>query len=147
MINTEQKVKQLVIDECACYSSTLNDIKHYCDKEYDEDCCCRLFKNDRCGYFEKAVLPMNPQLRELYRAELKGEATEKDKEKIIEQESSIIGKVNVRCKRCNDVFLADNYRTQYCDKCKRIMTRKNKREYMERKKAKLENQLFKTVAT
>ncbi len=83
-------VKKLVLNECACYSQFLNGIKDYCDKE-KEDCRCFIYKDERCGYFERAVLPMNPQ------------------------------KVEINCKKCGKTFLADNYRHQYCEFCKRVI--------------------------
>ena len=135
MIDTGQKIKRLIIDECACYSPSLNSIKHYCDREQDEDCCCRLFKDQRCGYFEKAVLPMNPQLKEIYQAELKANAqgyeiTEDYKQDIIEKKSSIKGLIKIHCKKCGKIFLAKNYRQQYCDFCKKFLRRERNRNAM-----------------
>ena len=138
-------VKKLIRNECACYSEGLNGIKDYCDRENTEDYRCVFFikeseDNARCGYFERAVLPMNPQLEALYIAEHKAkmanyELTKEDKERIIEEKSSIAGKVQIHCKRCGKTFQADNYRQQYCDKCKRIIRRENNwKEYQKTKK-------------
>ena len=153
-MNISKSVKKLVIRDCANYDEVFNDIKDYCCLEWTKDYRCIFFlkENAECDYFERAVLPMNPQLEALYIAEHKANVsdytlTKEDKQRIIEEKSSIVGKVQTHCKRCGKTFQADNYRQQYCEFCKRIMTRKNKREYMERNKAKLENQLFETVAT
>lgn len=121
MIN---QIKKLVVNECACYSSISNNIKDYCDKEQEEDCRCRIFKDKKCGYFERAVLPMNPQLEALYKANDKGyKITKEDKESI----SFVRGKVRIRCKKCGKLFLANNYRQKYCKICKRYICRENNR--------------------
>ncbi len=111
-------VKKLVLNECACYSQFSNGIKDYCDKEEEEDCRCFIFEDERCGYFEKSVLPMNPQLEALYKAEKSGYELPKEEEENI---SSVKGKVKIHCKRCEKTFLADNYRSQYCKFCKRVI--------------------------
>jgi len=130
-MNIKYQIKKLVVNECACYSPSMNRytnksviIKDYCDKE-KEDCRCFIFKDKRCGYFEKAVLPINPQLEALYKAEKLGyELPKEEKEKI----STVKGKVNIHCKRCGKTFLADNYRRKYCDSCKRYIWREKNRE-------------------
>jgi len=138
-MNINQKIKHLIVNECACYSAFLNDIKDYCDREYEEDCRCSLFKDKRCEYFERAVLPMNPQLEELYKADIKAktigyELSQKEKESIIEKESSIKGKIKIHCKKCGKIFLADNYRQQYCKFCKGLIRRENKRVWISNKR-------------
>jgi len=138
-------VKKLVRNECACYSESLNDIKNYCDREWTEGYRCIFFSEDnaRCDYFEKAVLPMNPRLEALYIAEHKAkmanyELTKEDKQRIIEEKSPVAGKVNIHCKRCGKTFLADNYRQQYCDICKRYLRRESTRNAMAKKRDKCE---------
>ena len=131
MKNTQKLIQRLISNECACYSSTLNDIKNYCDKEKEKDYVCSLFKNKRCEYFERAVLPMNPQLEALYQAEKSGYKLPKDDEESI---STIKGKVNIHCKRCKRVFLANNYRSRYCENCKRFLRRESTRIAMEKKR-------------
>lgn len=134
-MNIDYQIKKLVRSECACYSPSQDGIvytknkpqsvtiKDYCDKEQEEDCICSLFKNKRCGYFEKSVLPMNPQLEALYQSKKAGyELPKEDKENI----SSTRGKVNVYCKRCGKTFQADNHRQQYCKFCKRIIQREKR---------------------
>lgn len=127
-MKTIKSIRKLITDECHCYSPILNGIKNYCQNEYDEDCCCRLFKGGRCGYFEKAVLPLNPKLQILYISELKAkkigyELTDSYKKNIMESESSVMGKIKLICKRCNGLFFADSRRNLYCDQCKRIIRR------------------------
>ena len=119
-MNIDYQIKKLIRNECPCYNLSLNDIKDYCDRESEKDCRCSIFKDKRCGYFEKAVLPINPKLEALFQAKNAGyELTKEDEENI----SSIKGKVNVHCKRCGKTFLADNYKRFYCDSCKRIIRR------------------------
>jgi len=126
----ELQIKRLIVNECACYSASLNDIKDYCDREYEEDCQCSLSKDKRCGYFEKAVLPMNPQLEELYKADIKAKKigyklSQEDKENIIEKESPVIGKIKLDCQRCGEPFVG-NPRQKYCKLCKRIICREKR---------------------
>jgi len=125
-MKTIKSIRKLVTDECACYSPILNDIKDYCDREQDKDCRCLIFKDKRCGYFERAVLPMNPQLEALYKAEHQAKKeghklSNQYKEQILEEKISAKGKVKIYCKRCGEIFLANNHKRQYCKKCKRII--------------------------
>ena len=152
-MNINKSVKKLVVNECACYDSSTKGIiyiknipqsitiKDYCDREQDKDCRCLIFKDKRCGYFEKAVLPMNPQLEALYRAEHQAkivnyELAKEDKEQILKEESSVAGKVKIHCKRCKMIFLANNYRTQYCEKCRKYVRRESTRNAVAKYKVK-----------
>ena len=147
----KQKVRNLVVKECACYDPSTNGIvyiknipqsitiKNYCDKEHDKDCRCLIFKDKRCGYFEKAVLPMNPQLEALYKAEhISKEVgyalTKEDKEKIVEEKILVAGKFKIHCKKCGKTFLADNYNQKYCESCKEYLTKKRWREQKQKEK-------------
>lgn len=151
MKNIQKLIQKLIINECACYSAILNGVKNYCDKEKEKGCICSLFKNKRCDYFEKSVLPMNPQLEALYKAEhiaklADFELTKEDKQRIVEGKSPIAGKVQVHCKKCGKIFQADNYRQQYCDRCKRYIRRENQREWIKNKRdVNVDNQPSKTV--
>ncbi len=153
-MNIKQQIKRLVRNECACYDTSTNGIiyiknipqsitiKDYCDREREKDCRCSIFKNKRCSYFERAVLPMNPQLEALYIAEHKArqinyKLSKEDKKRIVEEKSSVAGKVKIHCKRCKDVFLANNYRSQYCKKCKRYIRRESTRRSMSIKRKEL----------
>jgi len=157
-MNIGKSVKKLVIKECACYDPSTGGIiykgnkpipitiKNYCDREREKDCRCSIFKDKRCSYFERAVLPMNPQLEALYIAEHK--AKEVNYERIVEEKSSVAGKVKIHCKKCKDVFLANNYRSQYCDKCKKYLNRERWRESKSKKRKRdvdVHNQLSETV--
>jgi len=143
-MNIGKSVKNLVRNECACYDPSTGGIiykgniptpitiKDYCDRERDKDCRCLIFKDKRCDYFEKAVLPMNPQLEALYQAEhkakeVKYKLSKEDKERIVEEKSSVAGKVKIHCKRCGKTFLANNYRQQYCEKCRKYVRRESTR--------------------
>ena len=70
-MNIGKSVKKLVIRDCANYDEVLNDIKDYCCLEWTKGYRCIFFlkENTECDYFERAVLPMNPQLEALYQAE------------------------------------------------------------------------------
>jgi len=142
-MNIGRSVKKLVVNECACYDPSTKriiyiknipqsiTIKNYCDKEHDKDCRCLVFKYRRCDYFERVVLPMNPQLEALYKAEHIAEEvgykmTKGDKENILEKESSTKGKVKINCKKCGKTFLANNLRQQYCDYCKKSIRREKR---------------------
>lgn len=154
MEDIQKLIQKLVINECACYSPSMNGIeyikhiphsitiKNYCDKEQEKDCRCLIFKNKSCDYFEKAVLPMNPQLEAIYKAQHEGDIL---KAKKIEAMSTVKGKVNIHCKRCGKIFQA-NYRQQYCDRCRRYIRRENQRKWIENKRgSNVDNQLSKTV--
>ena len=143
-MSIRQHIRSLVVKECACYDSSTKGIiyiknvpqsitiKNYCDKEQDKDCKCLIFKDKRCDYFERAVLPINPQLEALYKAEhiakkVGYKLTEREKEDILEKKSSVKGKVKIHCKRCGKTFLANNYRQQYCEICKKYIRRESTR--------------------
>ena len=164
-MNINKSVKKLVVNECACYDPSTKGIayiknipqsitiKNYCDREHDKDCRCLIFKDKRCDYFERAVLPMNPQLEALYKAEhkskeVKYELTKEDKEQILKEESSAAGKVKIHCKRCKKTFLADHYNQQYCKFCKSYIRRESTRKAMSRKRdVNVSNVLSKNVDT
>ena len=150
-MNIGKSVKKLVVNECACYDPSTNGIiykgnkpipitiKDYCDRERDKDCRCSIFKDKRCDYFERAVLPMNPQLEALYQAEHKAKEveyrlTKKDKERIVEGKGLVAGKVKIHCKRCGKTFLADHYNQKYCESCKKYLTKKRWREQKQKEK-------------
>jgi len=132
-MNIGKAVKILVTRECANYDEVFNDIKDYCCLEWTKDYRCIFFikENAECVYFERAVLPTNPQLEGLYQAEhqakIEGrELSNQYKKRIVEGKSSVVGKVKIHCKKCNEIFLANDYRSQYCKKCKRIIRREKR---------------------
>lgn len=140
-MNIGKSVKKLVIRDCANYDEVLNNIKDYCCREWTKGYRCIFFIKDNaiCRYFEKAVLPMNPQLEALYQAEHKAkiegrELSNQSKELIAEEKSLAAGKVNIHCKRCKKTFQANNYRQQYCDYCKKLIKRKRWRESKSKKR-------------
>ena len=146
-MNIKQQIKRLVRNECACYDPSTNGIiyiknipqsitiKDYCDREREKDCRCSIFKDKRCSYFERAVLPMNPQLEALYIAghkarQINYKLSKEDKKRIVEEKSPVAGKVKIHCKKCKKVFLADNYRSQYCNRRKKYIRRESTRRSM-----------------
>ena len=152
-MNIGKAVKILVTRECANYDEVFNDLKNYCCLEWTKGYRCIFFlkENAKCNYFERAVLPNNPQLEALYRAEHQAkevnyELTKEDKERVVEEKSSVAGKVKIHCKRCGKTFQANNYRQRYCEICKRYIRRENQRNWITKKRSSnVDNQLSKTV--
>jgi len=154
-MNIGKAVKILVTRECANYDEVFNDIKDYCCLEWTKGYRCIFFikENTECVYFERAVLPTNPQLEALYRSEhqakIEGcELSNQYKKRISEEKSSVAGEVKIHCKRCKMIFLANNYRSQYCDKCKKYLNRERWRESKSKKRqisVNVHNQLSETV--
>lgn len=143
-MNISKSVKKLVIRDCANYDKVFNDIKDYCCLEWTKDYRCIFFlkENAKCDYFERAVLPNNPQLEALYQAEHQAkevnyELTKEDKERVVEEKSSAAGKIKIHCKRCGKTFLADHYNQQYCKFCKRYIRRESTRRSMAKKRKEL----------
>ena len=154
-MNISKSVKKLAIRDCANYDKVFNDIKDYCCLEWTKDYRCLFFikENAKCDYFERAVLPMNPQLEALYRAEHQAkivnyELTKEDKKRIIEEKTPVAGKIKIHCKKCKQVFLADHYNQQYCKFCKSYIRRESTRKAMSRKRdVNVSNVLSKNVDT
>ena len=152
-MNIGKSVKKLVINECACYDEVFNDIKDYCCLEWTKGYRCIFFikENAKCDYFERAVLPTNPQLEALYKAEhiakkVGYELTKREKENILEKKSSIKGKVKIHCKKCGNIFQANNYRQQYCDFCKRSIRKESNRKAKQKERTiDVSNQRSETV--
>lgn len=131
-MDIDQQIKKLVVNECACYSQSLNGIvyiknkpqsitiKDYCDQERG-DCRCFVFEGKKCEYFDKAVLPMNP---------------------LVEGKSSVEGRVQIYCKKCGTTFLANNYRSQYCDRCKKYLRRESNRNAVVKNRDKCKQSAF-----
>jgi len=148
-MNISKSVKKLVIRDCANYDEVFNNIKDYCCLEWTKGYRCIFFirENAECDYFERAVLPNNPQLEALYRAEHKAKEanyklTKEDKKRIVEEKTPVAGKVKIHCKKCKQVFLADHYNQQYCDDCKRYLNRERWRENKDKeRKRKIEERL------
>lgn len=143
-MNIGKSVKKLVIRDCANYDEVFNNIKDYCCREWTKGYRCIFFikENAKCDYFERAVLPMNPQLEALYQAEhqakIEGhELSDKSKELIVEEKSLVAGKVKMHCKKCGNPFQANNYRSQYCEKCRKYVRRESTRRSMSIKRKEL----------
>ena len=154
-MNIGKAVKTLVTRECANYDEVFNDIKDYCCLEWTKGYRCIFFikENAECVYFERAVLPTNSQLEALYRSEhqakIEGcELSNQYKKRIVEEKSSVVGKVKIHCKKCNEIFLANDYRSQYCKYCKSYIRRESTRKAMSRKRdVNVSNVLSKNVDT
>lgn len=72
------ELRRFVKDECANYFLNSDNISNYCCLENTQDYICTYYlnlnedsesqNNNRCGYFEKNVLPMNKDLKYIYDA-------------------------------------------------------------------------------
>jgi len=148
-MNINKSIRTLVKKECCCFDKSSNGITNYCDKEPEvsENKCAYFFKAKkpvekgkkfikiyaRCSWFERAILPLNPQLEALYKE--RGNKLTKEKEKIIKEKSPVAGKIKVHCKRCEKTFLANSYRARYCERCKRLISQeKNRKDNIRRNK-------------
>jgi Cysteine-rich VLP len=124
-IDIKRKVQSLVKDACANY-----DADGLCLLETGPDGCrvCRYFRangheRNRCRYFETAVLPADPALENEYRREL-------------DALSSIVATTPThRCARCGDPFVKRSNRAKYCDDCRRLAHRDQKREHARKRRA------------
>ncbi|MBA7574526.1 hypothetical protein ES695_20545 [Candidatus Atribacteria bacterium 1244-E10-H5-B2] len=132
-MNIGRSVKKLVIRDCANYDKVFNNIKDYCCQEWTKGYRCIFFikENAKCDYFDRAVLPNNPQIEALYRAEQQAkiegcELSDQSKKQILEEKSLVAGKIKIHCKKCGKTFMANNLRQQYCDYCKKSIRREKR---------------------
>ncbi len=95
----------LIKKECANYfqdSGASNKVKNYCCLL---NSTCKFFAEDnkpRCQYFEKGVLPLNPELEFRYRKE----------------RSLSTLNIQATCKNCLEPFIRNSNKEKYCHKCK-----------------------------
>lgn len=128
------KIKMLAKSECANYETKFNSVK---------DCClikgnCALITNDelvRCGYFEEAVLPLDPELEAVYFAIHKANASGQEVTSKYIKAVREANKVVKTCDRCGKEFRPSNNRQRHCDLCKKIISRDQARERKRRKVA------------
>jgi hypothetical protein len=123
-IDVKRKIQALVRDSCANY-----DGDGLCLLEGSDGCrVCRYFRSNdrernRCRYFETAVLPADPSLENEYRREL-------------DALSSIAATTPThRCARCNEPFVKRSNRAKFCDDCRAIVRRDQKREHARKRRA------------
>lgn len=124
-IDVKRKIQALVRDSCANY-----DADGLCLLETSPDGCrtCRYWRSNgyeynRCHYFETAVLPADQALENEYRRGL-------------DALYGIVGTTPThRCARCGDTFVRRSNRAKYCDDCKEIVRRTQKREHARKRRA------------
>ena len=111
-MNNIIKIKKLIKKECANY----NYDGYMC---WPRDCVCKYFveheedKLMRCGYFEKAVLPVDPNLESEYRKHF---------------EMGVTTDVKV-CEGCGTLMRKSSNRQKYCNNCKKYVSKEQKRQW------------------
>ena len=105
----------LIRNECANYFSSLNSIKNYCCLT-DKTCVYFSENKPRCKYFEEAVLPLDKDLEYKYKQERK-------------LSDSII---QASCKNCSRQFIRKSKKEKYCDECKQVRKKQQKKLYMQK---------------
>jgi hypothetical protein len=114
--------KQLAVKECANHNHSLNGINDYCIS-MDNRCILATGEKAHCNYFEKSVLPLEPDLARLQQAERKAEVsgyemTQEHKKRILE-----LSKHKTTCDRCGTVFNMGSNRHKYCTSCEKSIRR------------------------
>lgn len=116
------KVKRLVKDDCAGYSTENN----YC---CSVDGACLFFRDNEklpcCRYFEEGILPLDKDLEYEYRQERQMGLT---------QNRQI--KPKVKCQRCSKSFDANSNRQHFCESCKKINDREKTKLRMKKAREK-----------
>jgi Cysteine-rich VLP len=123
-IDIKRKIQAHVKSHCANY-----DTDGLCLLEGPDGCrTCGYFRStdyayNRCRYFETAVLPADPALESEYRRGL----------------DVLYGIVATtpthRCARCGDAFVKRSNRAKFCDDCRAIVHRDQKREHARKRRA------------
>ena len=105
----------LIRNECANYFSIQCSIKNYCCLT-DNTCVYFSENKPHCKYFEESVLPIKKDLEYKYR-----------------QERNLCELViQVSCKNCSRLFLRKSRKEKYCDECKQVRKKQQKKLYMQK---------------
>ena len=144
------ELRRFVKDECANYFLNSDNISNYCCLENTQDYTCTYYlnlneesesqnNNNRCGYFEKNVLPMNKDFEVLYNAQIinnDGNKLTSKQQKELKEDMKWAFKKRKKCERenCDTIFPANSNRQKYCDKCKKIIRAE---QYQNKKKKEL----------
>lgn len=107
-------VRSMVSGECANYVSRQNGVVDYCLCEPSNTAMhCVFFAQaggvERCGYFERCVLPADPSLEALYYDSLKAP----------EQRDVVL----IECRRCHAKVPRITPRQKHCEECKAEVAR------------------------
>ena len=139
MRNRKQTIKQLAKNECANFDLNFNNIGNYYSKEHNPEKKCSFFIDDKlpkCLYFEKGVLPLNPELEVIYykeRTEGK-ELSHYDKQKVLKDIDD--SKNHIECKKCGEDTIVTSNRQKYCEKCSKDIKRERQSKLMQDKRKK-----------
>jgi Cysteine-rich VLP len=128
-IDIKRKIQSHVKSLCANY-----DADGLCLLETSPDGCrtCGYWRSNgyeynRCHYFETAVLPADKALETAYRRGLN-------------TLYGIVGtRVSQRCARCNEPFEKRSNRAKYCDDCRELVHRDQKRKHARKRRASVDN--------
>ncbi|WP_054949206.1 cysteine-rich VLP protein [Numidum massiliense] len=108
---------------CACFDL---DTRDECLLEKGEGCTCAYFRDEggRCAYFERAVLPINPRLNEIYRRSVIGH-------------DDGMGNAGT-CANCGAAYARRSNRQKYCESCRdgaaKDRTKLRVRDYRQRQR-------------
>ena len=132
----KKDLTQLAVQLCANHCRQANGIKGYCLLEPADSMRCVLVTREdgRCGYFESAVLPTDPELQAMYMADREARAvgaplTEKELRRVALQAPRFA------CARCGKDFTPRSNRQTYCPGCRSVVTREKQRSYRRRQKS------------
>lgn len=132
----KKRLKHLVRELCANHCRQANGIKDYCLLEPADGMACALVTSEdgRCGYFESAVLPTDPELQMLYEADREARANGTT---LAAKELRRIALRTPRfaCVRCGKEFARGSNRQRYCPGCRPLIAREKQRSYRKRQKS------------
>ena len=123
----------MVKKECANYFRDGGVTIDYCCW-YDSK--CKYFEdiNNRCGYFEQSVLPLDKEYQIVYHAQRKNmdkRLSAEDKEHLINA-----GKVRIKCAECGGLVYANSNRQKYCSSCSKKRAREKARARVQKHREK-----------
>lgn len=131
LVGIEADVRRLVRGECANHYGEQNGVSDYCclEPEATRRKCIYVAGgvSERCGWFEKGVLPLNKRLEALYWADRKARAGGYELGKAA-AEAAVASVARERtCTRCQREFMALSNRQKYCEACRRVVRREQVR--------------------
>jgi hypothetical protein len=128
---SSNKIKSLIANECASYERKGHGINNYCCNEPGDSKQCLYHtegNNHCCGYFEDAVLPLEPETAALYRAELKANAEGHELTKYQRKLAVDAIRKEAKCSTCGKVFNPASGRQKNCEYCRKQKIREQARK-------------------
>lgn len=116
----DNKIIKLIQNLCANYSLVgPTDVRNWC---WPRDKICRFFNKEpeRCGYFERAVMPTDEEVKQEYIKYFTGE---------------VVG-INRRKCECGNMFIPKSNRQEMCENCYKSYRRQKNQEYKQKQRAK-----------